>query len=573
MKRITSFTHFKPYGYHGIGVNDVNFSRNCVMHLTSVVPIFIINTNYFSKMKIKLLSKILLGIVVFVLLIILLIVVVAEPLIRNKIRTELNAYSSDYFINVDKVHVSLFKSGLELETLTISSKLKQDGHPNLKGEIAFLKIKGINLLKVIFKKEIYISEVNISNINIEGKLSFHEKSKTPKLSPLNIHIDSLFLDKINLKIKNTSSAQAYTVQDGILKLYDIEAVKKDTLSLGLIKQFDFYAMKFVSVSPDSMYTNVAIGINYSSVSKKLAIDSVFIQPDYKEFEFTARSKFATDRIEARIGNIHYYNFSAADYIKHGNLISSFIEIGDMEMNVFRDTRKETEHKKTQSLQELIYNFPGTIHIDSIGLNQGTVTYTEQVARANEPGVISFNEIKAKIYKIANDVVYKTEEAFIMLRAEALLMGKGKVNVLLKARLFDKQNTFSLDGSLSGMDAAELNPMLEKNAFIYVTSGRIDAMNFNLVANNTKATGKMTLLYHGLNVAVKNKRTDNTTGIKERFESLIVNKMLLDSNPLPDKPVRVGTIDYKRDPERFLFNYSAKSILTGIKSSLIKRTKK
>jgi len=553
-------------------VNDVNFSFNCVTHLTSGIPIFIVDMNYFSKMKIKILSKILLGIVAFVLLIILLIVAVAEPLIRNKIRTELNEYSNDYCINVDKVHVSIFKSGLELETITISSKLKQDGHPNFKGEIASLKIKGINLPKVMFKKEIYISEVNISNINIEGKLPFHEKSKTPGLSPLNIRIDSMFLDKINLEIKNTSSAQAYTVQDGILKLYDIEAAKKDTLSLRLIKQFDFDAVKFVSVSADSMYSNVVIGINYSSVSKKLAIDSVFIHPDYKDFDFTGRHKFATDRIEARIGNIHYYNFSAADYIKHGNLISSFIEIGNMDMNVFRDTRIEIEHKKSSSFQELIYSFPGTIHIDSIGLKRGTVTYTEQVAKANEPGVISFNEIKAKIYKIANDNVYKTEEAFIELRAEALLMGKGKVNVLLKARLFDNQNTLSLNGSLSGMDAAELNPMLEKNAFIYVTSGRIDTMNFNLVANNTKATGKMTLLYHGLNVAVKNKRTDNTTGIKECFESLIVNKMLLDSNPLPGEPVRVGNIDYKRDPERFLINYSAKSVITGIKSSLIKSTK-
>lgn len=523
-------------------------------------------------MKIKLLSKILLGIVAFVLLFILLIVVVAEPLIRNKIRTELNKYSSDYLINVDKVHVSVFKSGLELETLTIFSKLQQSGHPNLKGEIASLKIKGINLLKVLFKKDIDISEVDISNINIEGKLSFHEKSKTPRLSPLNIRIDSVFLDKINLEIKNTSSAQAYTIQDGILKLYDIEAAKKDTLSLGLIKQFDFDAVKFVSISADSMYTNDAIGINYSSVSKKLTIDSVFIQPNYKDYDFTARHKFATDRLEARIGNIHCYDFSAADYTKHKNLICSYIEIGNMDMNVFRDTRIEIEHKKSSSFQDLIYNFPGSIHIDSIGLNRGTITYTEQVPKANEPGVISFNEIKAKIYKIANDSVYKTEEAFVVLRAEALLMGKSKVNVLLKARLFDNQNTLSISGSLSGMDAAELNPMLEKNAFIYVTSGRIDTMNFNLVANNTKATGKMTLLYHRLTIAVENKRTDNITGIKERFESLIANKLLSDSNPLPGEPVRVGIIDYKRDPERFLFNYSAKSILTGIKSSLIKSTK-
>jgi hypothetical protein len=524
-------------------------------------------------MKIKLLSKILLGIVAFVLLFILLILVIADPWISNKIRAKLNDVSNDYLINIDKVHVSVFRSGVELETVTISSKLQESGHPNLKGEITFVKIKGINLLKVLLKKDIDISEVNISNINIQGKLMFHEKSKTIRLSPLNLHIDSLFLDKINLEIKNTSSAQAYAVKDGILKLYDIEVAKKDTLSLGLIKQFDFDAVKFVSISADSMYTNHAIGINYSSVSKKLAIDSVFIQPNYKDFDFTARHKFATDRIEARIGNIHYYDLSAVDYIKHGNLISSFIEIGNMDMNVFRDTRKEIEHKKSSSFQELIYNFPGKIHIDSIGLNRGTVTYTEQVPKANEPGVINFNEIKAKIYKITNDNVYKTKKAFVELRAEALLMGKGKVNVLLKARLFDNQNTFSLNGSLSGIDAAELNPMVEKNAFVYVTSGRIDTMNFNLVANNTKATGKMTLLYHGLTIAVENKRTDNITGIKERFESLVANKLLLDSNPLHGEPVRVGIIDYKRDPERFLFNYSSRSILTGIKSSLIKSTKK
>ena len=523
-------------------------------------------------MKIKLLSKILLGIVAFVLLFILLIFVVADPWISNKIRVKLNEYSSDYLINVDKIHVSLFKSGLELETLTISSKLQQGGHPNLEGKIASVKINGINLLKVLFKKDIDISEVDISNINIEGKLSFHKKSKAPGLSPLNIRIDSLFLDKINLEIKDTSSAQAYAVNDGIIKLYDIEAAKKDTLSPGLIKQFNFNAVKVLFLSADSMYTNVAIGLNYSDVSKTLAIDSLFIKPNYKDYDFTARHKFATDRIEASIGNIHSYDFSVAESVKHGNLISSFIEIGNMDMNVFRDTRIEREHKKIPSLQELIYNFPGTIHIDSIGLNRGTVTYTEQVPKANEPGVISFNEIKAKIYKIANDSVFKTEKAFIELRAEALLMGKGKVNVLLKARLFDNQNTLSLNGSLSGMDAAELNPMLANNAFVYVTTGRIDAMNFNLVSNNTKATGKMTLLYHGLTVAVENKRTDNVTGIKERVESLIANKILMDSNPLQGEPVRVGIIDYKRDPERFLINYSAKSILTGIKSSLIKSTK-
>jgi hypothetical protein len=222
---------------------------------------------------------------------------------------------------------------------------------------------------------------------------------------------------------------------------------------------------------------------------------------------------------------------------------------------------------------MIYDYPGSIRIDSIGILNGTIVYTEHAEKANEPGWVSFQEINARIYKITNDTIYKTEEAFLKLNAEALLMGKGKLSIALKGRIFDRQNAFSVNGTLSGMEVKELNPMLEKNAFVYATAGKIDAMNFSFLANNTKATGQMTLRYHGLDVAVKNKRTDDTTAIKEQFMSIIANKKLLDSNPIPGEPVRVGMIDYERDPERFLFNYSFKSILSGIKTSLVKESKK
>ena len=124
-----------------------------------------------------------------------------------------------------------------------------------------------------------------------------------------------------------------------------------------------------------------------------------------------------------------------------------------------------------------------------------------------------------------------------------------------------------------MEADELNPILEKSAFFYATSGTIDAMNFSFTANNTKAAGKMTLLYHGLDIAVKNKQTDDTTAFKERFMSFIANRRFLDSNPTKDEDVREGIIDFERDPERFLFHYCFRSILSGITSSIAKNPKK
>src|SRR5665647_51150 len=118
-----------------------------------------------------------------------------------------------------------------------------------------------------------------------------------------------------------------------------------------------------------------------------------------------------------------------------------------------------------------------------------------------------------------------------------------------------------------MEASALNPILEKNAFIYVTSGRIDAMSFSFTADNYRSKGKMIMLYHGLDIAIKNKRTDDTTALRERFVSYIDNRRIADSNPLPGKDVREGTIDYIRNPERSVLHYCFRSVLSGITSTL------
>ena len=103
------------------------------------------------------------------------------------------------------------------------------------------------------------------------------------------------------------------------------------------------------------------------------------------------------------------------------------------MKAFRDKREEFRHVNKPTFQELIYSFPGTIDIDSVGILNGSITYTEHAEEANEPGMIRFDELKALIYNISNDSVYKTKEAYLEIKAEALLMGKGKANVFLKAK--------------------------------------------------------------------------------------------------------------------------------------------
>jgi len=513
--------------------------------------------------------RILFGIIAFALVVILCAKVVVEPLIGKKIQTQLNENSGDYLLKIEKVNVSILSSGIELENITLLSKQEYEGQPGLTGEIESVKIKGIHLLKALFKKDYHVREVNIFNSRITGEIAFQKKTRPARVSPINIGIENLFFEKLFVDLKDTATSQTYSVKGGILRIYDINIEKQDTLSSNIISQFDFDAPEFKTVTSDSLYTFTGVGINYSAATNTLTTDSFKVQPNYSEYGFTARSQFQTNRFEANVRGLSIHNFSVAEYIKSGNIISSYIEIGEMEMQVFKDKRKEFRHVEKPTFQDMIYNYPGAMNIDSIAILSGNIVYTEHSEKAIEKGSISFNEINARIYKITNDTVYKTEKAYIEMNANAFLNGKGKLSILLKARIFDNQNTFAVNGTLSGMEASDLNPIFEKSAAIKITSGKINNMHFSFSANNTKATGNMKLIYQGLKLEIINKQTGETTAFKEKVKSLIANIIVIESNPMPGEEIRPGIIEYERDPERFLLGYFFRSILSGIKTTVTK----
>lgn len=520
-------------------------------------------------MKKKIFLRIILGITAFVLLVILLTKVVVEPWIRKKINVTLNEISGEYLFKIEKVHVLIFPSGLDLENITLLSKKEYEGKPDLTGEIESVKFKGIQFIKAVLREDYDIREVDIFNSRIVGKFVFRGKTEPVKVSKVNLRIENLFIDKLVVDLKDKSTAQSYSIKDGVLKVFDINIMKNDTISPKIFGQLDFDVLEFKKVTADSLYTFFTTGINYSTALNTLTADSFTVHPNYSEYEFTARNQFETDRFESRLSQISFHDFSAADYFKSGNLTSSFIEIGEVELNVFRDKRKEFRHVAKPAFQDVITNYPDILNIDSIGILSGNIVYSEHAEEASEKGSVSFNEINARLYKITNDTIYKTEKDYFKLDANALLMGTGKVSVLLKARIFDNQNTFAVNGTLSEMEALELNPILEKSAFLTITSGIINAMNFSFLANNTKATGNLKLLYHGLEFDIVNKQTGETTAITEKVKSVIANIAVMESNPMPGEEVRPGIIEYERDPERFIFGYVVKALMSGIKTSVTK----
>ena len=399
-------------------------------------------------MKKKIYLKILIGIAGLLLLIKFFTAILAEPWVGNKIAAALNGENRNYIVGIEKVHISIFKSGIEFKGISIYPKSANVNMQDLNGEIESIRFKGIRLFKALFRHDIYINAVNISNSTFNGKIPFLEDSLPPIVLPENLRIKSLIFNKINAEIGNTLNAQSISVKDGFLKIYDLQLGKLDTLYPGKIEQFDFKAEELFLVRADSMYSYKTSGIIYSEALQTLEAQSFIIQPNHVDYDFTSRYKYQMSTFEARLSNIYIHDFPASDFFRNRNFVSSYIEIGKMDMEVFRDMRKEFRHIIRPAFQDMIYSYPGIMEIDSIGLLDGNVTFTVHAEEANEAGIIRFNEINSRLYSLTNNTIYRTGIAYMELKAHALLMGKGKIAILLKGRLFDKNNTFWLNGTLS-----------------------------------------------------------------------------------------------------------------------------
>ncbi|MCX6231248.1 MAG: hypothetical protein NTZ33_06870 [Bacteroidetes bacterium] len=508
------------------------------------------------------------GIVTLILLLLISIPLVIEPILEKKIRTLIQDKSTNYIVKIAMVKVNIYKSSIDIEGISIFSRIKNIKNQGVTATIASVNFNGISLFKAVFKQSFMISAINISDVFVKRDTPFDTNIKAVMLSPSNIHIGEFHCKNINFKIHDSATAKFYAIKGGNLNFSDLNIKKNDTVNPSMLNHFSFESNEIKSVSADSMYTYILSGISYSTATNQLKFNTFSIIPSYKDYDFTAKYKYTIDCIEARFINIKIHNFSIPAYFQFKEIKSTFVEIGKMNLTAFRDNRRKDDHAKKLCFQDVLYNLPYKINIDTFGITNGNIKYTEHDEEANKPGSLHFDNINARIYHISNDTIYKSKTAFFELKGKAKLMGKSNMRILLKARLFDKENTFSMEGDLSGIKANDLNPMLMNNAYVYARTCIIDGIKFNFTANNHKASGKLTMRYHALDITVKDKKNDDTTGIKEKIVSLIANIKVHNSNPLPGEKVRIGIISYKRDPERFLFNYCFKSMLTGIKYCLI-----
>ncbi len=113
---------------------------------------------------------------------------------------------------------------------------------------------------------------------------------------------------------------------------------------------------------------------------------------------------------------------------------------------------------------------------------------------------------------------------------------------------------------------DLNTLIQAYTPAKINNGITDEISFSGVAEQTKASGMMKFLYHDLEVDLE---LQDQARWKSSVIAFAANSAVHSSNPAsPNQPPREVRFDVDRDMNKGFVNVIIKSILNGLKETMI-----
>lgn len=480
--------------------------------------------------------------------------------------------------NVGSVNVNIFTQGISISDFDFNpgdSANNGDSTNNtpLKARLQNIALKNVSLYSLLVNKKLEIKEILIT----DGSIRFTRRKSAKDdhdEKPREIPISKVTIGRIVLKNLNTTLANdSLTVCSGLLNLTLNNIQSSDTTGVDNIeaynvKQLDLRITRLLYNSADGFYQTHVAAIYMASDRDKLIIDSLVLLPRYSKFKFSRIAGKQVDRLKTFIPQIEITGLQY-DHLRDSAFLASKISIMSAEIFSFRDKRmpfKETENKPLPIAA--IKKFDFGIEVDTLQIKNSKVTYEEFPPEGFKSGKLVFENLQATLVNLSNKA-YQNRPPYATLEASAKIMGKGLIQATFTLPL-DESKQYHAKGKISQMSLLHLNPVLENLAFIRIESGRLNALNFDFDYNDRSSKGSLTINYEDLKITgLKKEKSKDESDIK----TFLINTVVKNDKD-KDVPIdkRTGAIEFERDRKRQIFNFWWKSLLSGIKASVLNADK-
>ncbi len=493
-----------------------------------------------------------------------LLVIILGTSISIYVENEIEANIHHLRGNISSIRVNLFTRSIKVNDLEWSSKPNSS---NLNPHFLRLRAvtaEGINLYELFVNKALVINEVTIDSGVVQytrrikragyktGNSKYkHFLFKGISLHHVQTHIKTDTIDSFSAALNGHFSDASITIDSLNNLSYSIASVDALAENLSISRK-------------EGMYGGTISRIHINTRDNTILIDSAELLPNFGKYEFAQHLGKQTARINLSIPQLTIEGFRL-DRLLDSSFVASKIEINSFHLFVFKDKRipflrKENVPLPMVSFSKLAFG----VKVDSIIISNSLIAIEEFPEHGIQTGTITFEKINASIAGLDNRQKDK-DHPYASLRASALLMGKGKIKTLFQLPL-DGSSIYTANGSISDMTFKELNPILIPMANVRVESGYLKDLTFDFKYNEYTSKGTINLDYHDLQLISLNTNKRSTNEIRTFFLNVFV-KNERNKSLLPQQ--KNGVIDIERDRKRYIFNVWWRSLLDGLKSTLLK----
>jgi hypothetical protein len=255
--------------------------------------------------------------------------------------------------------------------------------------------------------------------------------------------------------------------------------------------------------------------------------------------------------------INGLNFDSAIYAR--KFFIDTITIDQVSASLFKDKTKQLDKSKLP-----VYLGQAVRKISlPIRINQVKVTKVNLESNERKPdSTLAKVTITRGTVELKNITNLNSASALTM-RADAWLMGKAHFNARLD--FYYSKPQFDFEGELGEFDLTDLPPLISAYTPAKIGKGMVDEITFSGIAKERGATGSMKFLYHDLEVDMALKKASWANSII----AFAANTVLESSNPpSADAPPRVVNFTIERDMNKGFVNVLIKSLLNGLKETMI-----
>ena len=520
-------------------------------------------------------------------------------IIKDKVDTYLKMHPvKNYHLTYDRIGFNLLNRSLRVIDLTYApdnnylDSLAKTGYKFMIPEVNVDKfiISGINFKKAIKDKFVNIGNITIKRVHvriykIDGNTSPEkvkkestEKSRRSSFIPdsleikgLNgLRVDNFKMIKSRVEIYNVKKKKTILSEEKVKLTVNNINLNKSSFNNGYlytgIGDILLKVGKIIFRTPDNLYEISFNNLQTTFKDEAVSIKGFHYKPLYSKKDFSKQIKYQKERYDIQSKEVLISHPDYAALFLENKLEIHKIILEEPTIEIYRDKRIPFPHFKRPLLpHQALKKMALKLNIDSVQVNNATFSYEEKTDLNSGTLQVNFQKLSAAITNICNIKEQLALNDMMKVVLKGKLMGAAPFTVKMIFPMRAVNDTFVFAGAVFGKVPLNIfNKAIYPAAGIKFDDGYLDKLTFKGGANSGYSTGTMTMLYHDMKIHVlKDDEASNN-----KFLSWGATAMARNNNPLGKKPPKIATLAFERDMEKGFGNFFWKTILSGLKGTMI-----